>query len=110
MNCLQTQNFATRQVFIGCQQYQYPREIQNHYLPHWYWGGMKIYDGNPPMSTLLNIGFTTKQSRRALRMYGQDIQRAVEFSIEEREIIAKKEEEDRKQYKNIRWVLNSGGN
>ena len=43
-------------------------------------------------------------------MYGQDIQRAVEFSIEEREIIAKKEEEDRQQYRNIWWVLNSRGN
>ena len=43
-------------------------------------------------------------------MYGQDIQRVVEFAIEERERIAKKEEEDRQQYRNIRWVLNSGGN
>ena len=43
-------------------------------------------------------------------MYGQDIQHAVEFSIEERERIAKKEEEDRQQYMNIRWVLNSGVN
>ena len=43
-------------------------------------------------------------------MYGQDIQRVVEFAIEERERIANKEEEDRKQYINIRWVLNSGGN
>ena len=62
------------------------------------------------LSTLLNIGFMTKQSRRDLRMYGQDIQHAVYFSIEERERIAKKEEEDRQQYRNIRWVLNSGGN
>ena len=43
-------------------------------------------------------------------MYDQDIQHAVEFSIEQREIIAKKEEEDRQQYRNIRWVLNYGGN
>jgi len=62
------------------------------------------------LSTLLNIGFTTKQSRRDLRMYGQDIQCAVEFAIEERERISNKEEEDRQQYRNIRWVLNSGGN
>ena len=31
-------------------------------------------------------------------MYGQDIERAVEFSIEERERITKKEEEYRQQY------------
>ena len=62
------------------------------------------------LSTLLNIGFATKQPRRDLRMYGQDIQRVVEFSIEERDRIAKKEEEDRQQYRNIRWVLNSRGN
>lgn len=54
------------------------------------------------LSTLLNIGFTTKQSRRALRMCGQDVQRAVEFAIEERERIAKKEEEDRQHYREIR--------
>lgn len=54
------------------------------------------------LSTLLNIGFTAKQSRRALRMCGQDIQRAVEFAIEERERITKKEEEDRQHYRNIR--------
>lgn len=54
------------------------------------------------LSTLLNIGFTTKQSRRALRMCGQDVQRAVEFAIEERERIAKKEEEDRQRYRDIR--------
>ena len=52
----------------------------------------------------------TKQSRRDLRMYGQDIQCAVEFSIEERKINANKEEEYRQQYRNIKWVLNSGGN
>lgn len=54
------------------------------------------------LSTLLNMGFTTKQSRRALRMCGQDVQRAVEFAIEEREKIAKKEEEDRQRYRDIR--------
>ena len=43
-------------------------------------------------------------------MCGQDIQRAVEFTIEERERITKKEEEDRQHYRNIRWVLNYGGN
>ena len=41
-------------------------------------------------------------------MCGQDIQRAVEFSIEERKRIAKKVEEDRQHYRNMREQISYG--
>ncbi|OAE21604.1 hypothetical protein AXG93_939s1110 [Marchantia polymorpha subsp. ruderalis] len=49
------------------------------------------------VAQLANMGFTTKESRRALRMSGQDVQRAVEFLMEERRKKSEKLEEDRRQ-------------
>ncbi|KAG6556968.1 hypothetical protein Mapa_001384 [Marchantia paleacea] len=49
------------------------------------------------VAQLASMGFTPKESRRALRMSGQDVQRAVEFLMEERRKKSEKLEEDRRQ-------------
>ncbi|KAH9290901.1 hypothetical protein KI387_035018, partial [Taxus chinensis] len=54
------------------------------------------------LSQLVSMGYTERQSRRALRMSGQNVQRAVEFSLEEKERIDKRRLEDRKREKDIR--------
>ncbi|KAL3689731.1 hypothetical protein R1sor_016040 [Riccia sorocarpa] len=56
---------------------------------------LQVSDG--AVAQLASMGFSTKESRRALRMSGQDIQRAVEFMMEEKRKRLEKAEEDRRQ-------------
>ncbi|KAJ7541608.1 hypothetical protein O6H91_10G067200 [Diphasiastrum complanatum] len=51
---------------------------------------------------LAGMGFTTKESIRGLRVSGQDIERAVEFVMEQRKKLSEKEEEDRQRRKERR--------
>eukprot|EP01018_Ginkgo_biloba_P022885 Gb_03805 [translate_table: standard] len=54
------------------------------------------------LSKLISMGYTEQQARRALRMSGQDVQRAVDFAIEERARTNQKREEDEQWQRQIR--------
>lgn len=65
---------------------------------------LQLQVSDEAVAQLANMGFTTKESRRALRMSGQDVQRAVEFLMEERRKKSEKLEEDRRQRRERKYV------
>ncbi|GLJ36803.1 hypothetical protein SUGI_0742380 [Cryptomeria japonica] len=62
----------------------------------------KLQVSDEALAQLVSMGYTEQQSRRALRMSDQNVQRAVEFAIEEKEKINKRIQEDRLRNKEIR--------
>lgn len=62
----------------------------------------KLQVPDEALAQLVSMGYTEQQSKRALRMSGQNVQRAVEFAIEEKERINKRIQEDRLRNEEIR--------
>ncbi|OUZ99452.1 Ubiquitin-associated domain/translation elongation factor EF-Ts [Macleaya cordata] len=54
------------------------------------------------LSLLMNMGYKERDAKRALRINNQDIERAVEFLVEEKESNARRREEDIRRKKEIR--------
>ncbi|XP_024525096.1 uncharacterized protein LOC9641726 [Selaginella moellendorffii] len=63
---------------------------------------LKLQVPDESLVILADMGFTTKEAKRGLRVSGQDVDRAVEFVMEQRDIEKRKRAEDKQHRENLR--------
>ncbi len=65
---------------------------------------MQLQVSDEAVASLAGMGFSLTESRRALRVSGQDMQRAVDFVVDDRHRKSQKLEDDRRRQQERRSV------
>ncbi len=65
---------------------------------------MQLQVSDEAVASLVGMGFSLTESRRALRVSGQDMQRAVDFVVDDRHRKSQKLEDDRRRQQERRSV------